>query len=132
MEQVFVYGTLMRGLCNHQWLADGSFVREAYSAAPWLFVDFEAGYPAMMRPHALAGLAPHILRGELWRCDVATLCRLDILEGAPEEYLRVRLLLDGGEQAWAYIVEPYQLPQHGVPRPLEMDSYHDALRSSTR
>lgn len=132
MEYVFVYGTLMRGLCNHQWLADGTFVREAQSAAPWLFVDFEAGYPALMRAGTIAGVAPRTLRGELWRCDVATLCRLDILEGAPEEYLRIRLLLDQGQRAWTYLVEPHQLPQHGVPRPLQMESYRDVLRQGTR
>ena len=91
---VFVYGSLMRGLGNHEVL--GPSVGDG-TAGTLMAVDLEmvslGAFPALVqraRAHADANNAPKIC-GELYEVSDDTLRDLDMLEGHPRFYRR-RLL----------------------------------------
>jgi gamma-glutamylaminecyclotransferase len=75
LQQVFVYGTLKRGLENSHYLAGQQFLGEAQTLPIYRMVDC-GGYPGMYAVSS-NGLA---IKGEVWAVDEATRARLDILE----------------------------------------------------
>ncbi|MHC1790129.1 gamma-glutamylcyclotransferase family protein [Solidesulfovibrio sp.] len=105
---VFVYGTLRRGFCNHRYLGDSVCCGPARTVAayglsvadgiPYLTVD-EARYP---------------VAGEVYRVDARTLAALDALEEHPHVYERrlAPVRMDAGETrpAWIYFARH----AHGV------------------
>jgi len=100
--EVFVYGSLMRGLHNHPLLTHSTFLGEALTEAA--FELYSLGYfPAMTRGGCCA------VRGECFEVDAETLHALDRLEGHPEFYRRQRISLGDGRRVLSYLVEPRQV-----------------------
>lgn len=111
---VFVYGTLMSSMRNHDRLQRSGVERLSYDAR--LVGDYKM---ASRMTHG--GIAPivttdndygrsiirsGIIRGELYEVDSATLSLLDRYEGHPEVYERQRLTIDynGNEtKVWVYV-----------------------------
>ncbi len=114
MHQVFVYGTLKRGECNHHWLA-GAVCLGRRRLAGALLHDL-GPYPKAVRTEASAagppGHAP-LIHGELYAVDDQGLRHLDVLEEVPREYVRQVLRLTDGEAAWVYVGQPEQV--RGLP-----------------
>jgi gamma-glutamylcyclotransferase (GGCT)/AIG2-like uncharacterized protein YtfP len=75
---VFVYGTLKRGLSNHNWMRGQTFLDEARTQTNYRMFDL-GGYPGMVE--AEGGVS---VEGEVWEVDAAGLSRLDVLEGVAE------------------------------------------------
>jgi gamma-glutamylcyclotransferase (GGCT)/AIG2-like uncharacterized protein YtfP len=77
-NNIFVYGTLMRGDCRHGALAGQKFLGDATTVPRYRMYDVGT-YPALVEsPDGLA------IEGELWSVDDACLARLDDMEGVPE------------------------------------------------
>ena len=93
--QVFVYGSLMRGLKYSRLMHDATFQGMASTEEPYALYDL-GPYPAA----SPGGDCP--LHGELYEIDVTTLARLDQLEGHPELYRRSVRSLSDGSSAWLY------------------------------
>ena len=88
-RQIFVYGTLKRGLSNHRYLAGQQFIGEAATTAGFRLFDL-GGYPGMISDPATG----RSIRGEVWAVDADCLRQLDLLEDvAGGEYLRTRIPL---------------------------------------
>lgn len=87
--QVFVYGTLKRGLSNSHYLSGQRFIAEARTQPNFRMVDC-GGYPGMY-PVTENG---HSIAGEIWEVSDECLARLDLLEDtAGGEYERVLIPL---------------------------------------
>ena len=99
-EDVFVYGTLRRGFCNHRYLRGSVLLGAGRTARPY-GLYLKAGIPYLM-----ANEARYPVVGELYRVDAATLAGLDRLEEHPHVYERrpADIILDSGETrpAWIY------------------------------
>jgi gamma-glutamylcyclotransferase (GGCT)/AIG2-like uncharacterized protein YtfP len=95
---LFTYGTLCaRGGAAH--LLDDC-ERLGPAEVPGILYDVEGRYPALM----LYGEAP--VHGELWRCPVSALGRLDAYEGvAAGLFRRVAVQVDS-TPAWTYVAGP--------------------------
>jgi gamma-glutamylcyclotransferase (GGCT)/AIG2-like uncharacterized protein YtfP len=95
---VFVYGTLRRGGISHTVLDGARFVRDAMVQGTLYDIDGE--YPALM----LYGGTR--VPGEIWRCPVPMLARLDRFEGVDTGlFRRVGLRVDGNA-CWTYVAGP--------------------------
>ncbi|MFO7628861.1 MAG: gamma-glutamylcyclotransferase family protein [Prochlorococcaceae cyanobacterium] len=99
--QVFVYGTLKRGLANHHWLAGAVYGGERLLSGALL-------YDLGPFPMAVASEAGQV-HGELYAITGRGLAALDRLEGAPRLFQRLRLPLSGGDLAWVYLGQPHQV-----------------------
>jgi gamma-glutamylcyclotransferase (GGCT)/AIG2-like uncharacterized protein YtfP len=74
-------------------------VGEAQTVSPYYFISNETSlpphesyrYPYLMRSPSAATQTPTQVRGEVYDVDIATLERLDLLEGHPEHYRRQRI-----------------------------------------
>lgn len=98
-HKVFVYGSLKRGLGNHVLLAGSTF----------LGLDkVESGFN-MVSLGAFPGVVPanpgYPVLGEVWEITDEVLSDLDMLEGHPRFYRRVRVPTRFGE-AWIYVLPP--------------------------
>lgn len=105
LHEVFVYGTLLRGLRNHHWLRGASFIREDKTAEPFVLVDL-GEYPAVLQTfddfeRETPG-GP--VSGEVWRVDDEGFALLDQLEGYPWLYTRRIVPLKSGARAWLYLL----------------------------
>lgn len=100
--KIFVYGTLLRGESNHRLLEHSTFVREARTG-PGFQMHSLGGFPGAT--YVTLGFARVV--GEVYDVDIATLARIDGLEGHPNFYERKLVTLDGGERAWIYLL-PYK------------------------
>ncbi len=88
-SQVFVYGTLKRGLSNSRYLSGQRFIAEARTQPNFRMVDC-GGYPGMYTATG-NGLS---IAGEIWEVTDECLARLDLLEDiAGGEYERVLIPL---------------------------------------
>lgn len=89
-EFVFVYGSLKRGLHNHQLLRQANFHGEAITVSP----DFRMGnvgdYPEITRTQSTSR---GYIAGEVYQCPLSILHDLDQLEGNGEWYGREKILL---------------------------------------
>jgi len=97
---LFVYGTLRRGLHNHEeYLHDARFIGKAATREKYALVVGELPY--VVKDRAVARIV-----GELYAVDAATLERVDVLEGHPAEYRREQILVVTGPgqelPAWIY------------------------------
>lgn len=112
-RQLFVYGTLQRGLANHAWLAGCPFLGEDTLPGAWL-------HDLGPFPMAVADPADDpraLVHGERFAICGATLEQLDRLEGTPRLYQRHWLPLLSGVRAWVYLGQDRQV-RHS-PRLLE-------------
>lgn len=97
--RVAVYGTLRAGRGNHYLLRDATYVRHDRTVEP--FTMRAAGFPVIARNDE----APAPITVELY--DVATqeeLDDLDRLEGHPRWYCRELVQVQGGGEAWIYVM----------------------------
>lgn len=86
--QLFVYGTLKRGGCNHGRLTGQRFVGEARTLPGFTLYALD-GYPGLVASPAASGVT-----GELWIVDAPRLADLDAFEGVDEGlYARQRINL---------------------------------------
>ena len=107
---VFVYGSLMRGLCNHGVLEGAGGGDSATLCSLDLEMVSLGAFPALVQrkePHSREGASPRIL-GEVYRVSDEGLRDLDMLEGHPRFYRR-RLLgvcsRDAMVDAWVYALD---------------------------
>jgi adenylylsulfate kinase len=96
---LFVYGSLLRGLVNHDKLEGARFLREAATEAAFTLVDLGA-YPALVREGAAS------IGGELYAVPARMLPALDAFEGHPRFYRRSAIRLADGSAAEAYLLPP--------------------------
>jgi|GEM_PF-377226 len=110
---VFVYGSLKKGFHNHYpFLAerDALPLGEAVTVDPYLMLS-GAAFPYLIDPASLSAdheacVADVIgkVKGELYVVDPETMNMLDRLEGHPDYYRRVEVMVeDDGEQAMAWV-----------------------------
>ena len=103
LADVFVYGSLLRGLHNHHLLEASLFRRPAVTRhAAFRLVDSGHGYPFALE--SLPGKPGTAIKGELWTVTEPVLAELDKLEGHPDFYRRRQVELDLEESAWMYIL----------------------------
>lgn len=105
MTRLFVYGTLLRGEGNHDFLTEGPgahFVRVARTLPAYRLVAVGAfaGFPGLLLGGSTA------VDGEVFEVGAAVLSRVDMLEGHPRFYRRTPIVLEDGET-----VETYLLPK---------------------
>lgn len=94
---LFVYGSLKRGMANHQELQGASALGNAR-------LQGLALYDLGPFPMAIACSEPGCaIEGELYRVSAALLEQLDRFEGAPRLYQRERHRLSSGEAIWVYV-----------------------------
>lgn len=110
MHDLFVYGTMLRGMRNHWRVEDSEFLGEFKTALPYkMTVDFWRSTNHPVPYVSRAGRTARI-RGELYRVDAATLKMIDRYEGHPQVYRRERVkvfhTLNGETvSAWVYFCE---------------------------
>ncbi len=96
---VFVYGTLLRGESNAHLLAKAQYLGCAHTRPGFELVDL-GPYPAMT-PGGNSSVV-----GEVYAVDSRTLATLDRLEGHPEYYCRIDIVLSDGTPAQTYVMSP--------------------------
>ena len=112
--QVFVYGTLKRGLSNSFYLTGQRFMGEARTQPVYRMVNC-GGYPGMY-PVKENGLG---IEGEIWEVDEKCLAELDLLEDVVGgEYERVVVRLEAPHeraevQGYLYLRKTSGLPDAG-------------------
>ena len=94
---LFVYGSLMKGLGNHRYLAASTFARSARTCASFTLLDL-GHFPAMIRAGSTR------VSGEVYSIDDLTLAALDRLEGHPTLYRRTEITLDDGARVSTYLL----------------------------
>jgi len=98
-QNLFTYGTLMKGYSNHYPLKRAEWVGSAKTLEKYSL--YESGIPFVFKGEAVS----HIY-GELYRVDELTLKIIDRLEGHPEWYRReeIQIVTDSGNNvtAWLY------------------------------
>jgi gamma-glutamylcyclotransferase (GGCT)/AIG2-like uncharacterized protein YtfP len=102
-QLVFVYGSLKRGMANHQRLAGADVVGPAQLSGLHL-------YDLGPFPMAVATDDPAaVLQGEVYGVNAAQLAQLDRFEGVPRLYQRQRHQLSDGRAVWVYVGRPRQV-----------------------
>lgn len=97
---LFVYGTLRRGLENHEgYLKNARYMGRAVTQEKYaLFLD---DFPYLTKAAAVSRIV-----GELYLVDQDTQAHIDLLEGHPHQYCRelITVVTDQGEphSAWVY------------------------------
>jgi gamma-glutamylcyclotransferase (GGCT)/AIG2-like uncharacterized protein YtfP len=97
-----VYGLLLRGEEKHDLLASAQFVAEARTTATFALVDL-GPYPALVKGGAVSVV------GEVYALDAPALARIDVHEGHPVLFKRALVPLEGGEEAFAYLLDTDQV-----------------------
>lgn len=105
MIKVFVYGSLKVGFHNHYILEGSEFIGDAVTSGKYSMLDL-GSFPGV----DISNNKTYIL-GEVYNVDPETFRRLDSLEGYPDFYNRVEVVLnlDSGAicTAWMYyLVNP--------------------------
>ena len=93
--RVFVYGSLRRGMENHDVMAGGRFTSVRRTEAHFQMLDL-GRYPAVIDGDTA-------IVGEVYQISRQHLERLDVFEGVPELYARRETVLDDGLLAWIYL-----------------------------
>lgn len=104
-QQVFVYGSLRRGMHNHRLMSKAEFVAEASLSGFSMYQV--SSFPAIVPGNGS-------VKGEIYLVDGATLARLDRLEGHPRMYRRELVTVQAGDvlaQVWVYV---WQRPVSGM------------------
>ena len=97
MLPLFVYGTLLSGQRNHDYLRGAVALGAACTAAEYRLVTLGA-YPALRNSGDAA------IPGELYLVSSSNLAVLDRLEGHPDFYRRGLVKLDDGRVALTYFL----------------------------
>jgi gamma-glutamylaminecyclotransferase len=104
---VFVYGSLCKGLKNHNFLDCSNFIGNFISEKNFHMVT----YKKLEFPYLLEGLILETpstqIKGEIYKVNQTTLNRLDQLEGHPDLYQRKMHKFFNNEdyiEAWVYIL----------------------------
>ena len=95
VKTLFVYGTLMQGMRNHQYLEKAKFLGAAQTAA-----EYELLYNGSI-PAAKAG--GEAIKGELYEVDDETLAGLDVLEEVSNKLYEKKEIEMGGHPATMYL-----------------------------
>ena len=95
MDRVFVYGSLRRGGRAHALLAEGRFLGVTESVPGYTMLDLGA-YPALVP-------GEDAIVGELYEASPGLIRRLDAYEGVPDLFVREKIALADGTEAWVYI-----------------------------
>jgi gamma-glutamylcyclotransferase (GGCT)/AIG2-like uncharacterized protein YtfP len=95
--RVFVYGSLLSGLHNHDVLGGARCVGLGETAPSYTMVSLGA-YPGVVE-----GGRGRVV-GEVYEVNATTLARLDRLEGHPRFYTRKWVRLVDGSEAWMYVL----------------------------
>ncbi|MRI83320.1 MAG: gamma-glutamylcyclotransferase [Nitratiruptor sp.] len=102
--KLFVYGTLKRGLANHHFLHQATYLGQAHTLDPYPLIAPKRIYPYLID----APGEGHLVRGELYQIDLATLKQIDRLEEYPTYYTRklIPILDSQGDlhEAWTYFL----------------------------
>lgn len=102
-QLVFVYGSLKRGMANHQLLAGAQFVGPAQLGGLHLY---DLGpFPMAVTTDDPAAVLP----GEIYRVDATQLAALDRFEGVPRLYERQGHRLSDGLRVWVYVGRSHQV-----------------------
>lgn len=104
--RVFVYGTLLAGESNHALLATARLIAAARTAPAFSLHDL-GSFPGLVAAHHGGGGS--VVVGEVYEVDAPTLVALDHLEDHPRFYQRQVITLDGGLQAWTYLLVAAQV-----------------------
>jgi gamma-glutamylaminecyclotransferase len=99
---VFVYGTLLYGEHNHRHLTGARLVGAARTLPAFRLHDL-GPFPGLV-----AG-GEHAVSGEVYAVDEPTLAGLDRLEGTPDFYRRVSIVLADGAHTETYVLTPEQV-----------------------
>ncbi len=102
-HRLFVYGSLLAGEANAQWLRGLPCLGAAMTVARYTLLDC-GGYPGLR-----AGGATSV-KGELYLVDETRLGSLDEFEGHPDLFARGPVELAGGSTAEAYLLTAGQFP----------------------
>ncbi len=99
-ELIFVYGTLKRGFYNHHYLENEKFLGEAMTL--YKYALYRNRIPFLQQSPPVSNVY-----GEVYEVSSETLKVIDVLEGHPLFYRRLKapvVLLDSGERvdAWIY------------------------------
>lgn len=113
---VFVYGTLKTGNSNHYVLDSSGAVFVGKSVTRKKFIMLDLGYyPGVVE--LPGGRDGDNIRGEVY--SVASLDKLDSLEGYPTLFYRKEVEVNDGEVAWMYLYNTTK--EHGVRYPKVKD-----------
>ena len=93
-HKVFVYGTLRKNRGNHGHLTGSTYLGEAT-------VDGYDMYDLGYFPAACIGTKK--VHGEVYEISDKTFQRLDLLEGYPKYYTRIKETTLGGDLVWIYL-----------------------------
>jgi len=96
---VFVYGTLMKGEGNHNFLSNSKYLGEYKTDKRWGLINIGA-FPALV-PHVLA------VEGEVYEVNKGVLGTLDRLEGVAHGLYRRREIPVFDEDGEELIVQTY-------------------------
>jgi gamma-glutamylcyclotransferase (GGCT)/AIG2-like uncharacterized protein YtfP len=105
--ELFVYGSLMRGLKHHDQMKGAQFLRRARLCG-YQLVLYQEGYPALVVRTApsTAKSSASAVEGELFAVGPEQLVRLDLFEECPDLYQRGSVVLADGSSAQAYLIGP--------------------------
>ena len=95
-ERIFVYGSLRRGGWAHERMAGAVHLGDLDSPSGYALHDL-GSYPG------LAAAGEGAVAGELYEVDGGLLAGLDVFEGCPTHYIRIRLHWPDGTSAWSYL-----------------------------
>ena len=106
--RVFVYGTLKRKHPNHGALESSTFLGRAYLEGPWRMINV-GWFPGVVQ----TGGEPGKVFGEVYEVDTDTLYTLDMIEGHPNFYKRIKVETPW-KKAWIYTLPPQYLDKYPV------------------
>lgn len=98
MEQtklVFVYGSLRKGYGLSPVLSSSEFVADVQTKPKYTMYSVGA-FPCITQSGDTS------IVGEIYRVDLATLRRLDMIEGVPQLYKKALIEVDGYDEVLAY------------------------------
>jgi gamma-glutamylaminecyclotransferase len=96
---VFVYGSLMKGFHNHDFLWEAKFIKETTTKDKYRMISM-GGFPAVLKTHS-----DYKIHGEVYEIDDYALEELDHLEGNGSFYKREQIRVDGfGKPVWIYFL----------------------------
>jgi gamma-glutamylcyclotransferase (GGCT)/AIG2-like uncharacterized protein YtfP len=97
MTKIFVYGSLLRGMANHDVIKDAQYGGRARTAYEFTMVRL-GYYPGVVHE------GDQSIVGELYELSPVQLQRVDMLEGHPDYYKRKQIVLNTGDKAWIYLL----------------------------
>ena len=107
--RVFVYGTLKAGNGNHAALRDSTFLGRCYLDGQHKLISM-GYYPGVVR---LSNGETNRVYGEVYSVTPEVLAVLDMIEGHPDFYTRIKIRTPW-ENAWIYTLDESFLQEHTV------------------